>query len=105
MNSKAETVLAAAIRDALNSLAGVLVWREQCGQVRVRRGYMHLAPAGTPDIVGHVNGRFLALEVKRPKGKERPEQLVFIEKARRAGCIVGVVRSVDEAVRIVLEAA
>lgn len=104
--AKEETDLAARIRDAINGLTNATVWREQCGQVRVRRGYMRLAPAGTPDIVGYLpGGRMVALEVKRPKGKERPEQLEFLTRAQQLGCLVGVVRSVEEALKLVREAA
>lgn len=106
MSAEAETKLAADIRDAINSLTSAKVWREQSGQVRVRRGYMHLAPAGTPDIVGYLpGGRFIGIEVKRPKGKERPEQLAFLTRAQQLGCCVGVVRSVEEALKLVREAA
>lgn len=101
MTTKAETALAKAIRDALAAI-GVVVWREQSGSVRVRRGYMHLAPEGTPDIVGYLpGGRMLALEVKLPKGKERPAQTEWLARAAAAGCCVATVRSVDEAVRFV----
>lgn len=104
MTTKAETSLARAIREAL-SVLGVVAWREQSGQVRVRRGYMHLAPEGTPDIVGHMpDGRALYLEVKHGKGKERPAQTAFLARARAAGCVCGTVRSVAEAVALVQNA-
>lgn len=104
MTTKAETSLARAIREAL-SVLGVVAWREQSGQVRVRRGYMHLAPEGTPDVIGYMpDGRLLAIEVKCGKGKERPEQTEWLAKAKAAGCVVGTVRSVAEAVTLVQNA-
>lgn len=104
MTTKAETQLARAIREALSAM-GITAWREQAGQVRVRRGYMHLAPEGTPDIVGHMpDGRALYLEVKCGKGKERPAQTAFLAAARDAGCVCGTVRSVAEAVALVQNA-
>lgn len=45
--------------------AGIVAWRQQAGVVQVRRGWMHLAPAGTPDIVGFLpGGRFFGIEAK-----------------------------------------
>lgn len=103
---KPETDLASQIRDAINGLTLAKVWRENAGAVPTRGGYMHLAPAGTPDIVGYLpGGRFVALEVKRPKEKERPAQLEFLTRAQQLGCLVGVVRSVEEALKLVREAA
>lgn len=101
MSTKAETELTRAIIDMLTGL-GIVVWRQQCGSVRVKRGYMHLAPEGTPDICGHMpDGRALFLEVKMPKEKPTAEQEAFLSRAARAGCLVGVVRSVEDAVRVV----
>ena len=58
---------------------------------------------GVPDIVGCFNGRFFALEVKRPKGG----RLSVIQKhviglIAGAGGIVGVVRSVEDVQRLLL---
>ncbi len=101
MTSKAETELAKAIRDALTAL-GLVVWREQCGKVPVKRGYMHLAPEGTPDLVGYLpGGRLLGLEIKTARGKERPAQTEWLARAKAAGCCVATVRSVEEAVAFV----
>lgn len=79
---------------------GIIAFRVHSGQVRVRRGWMHLAPAGTPDIVAIVppHGRFLGLEVKTEDGTERPGQLDFAKGARRHGAAVVTVRSSREAI-------
>ncbi len=93
-----ETPLARAIRDALTAI-GVYCWRANAGGYSRR---MRGAPAGTPDIIGFlVGGKMLALEVKAPGGKERPAQTEWLAHARAAGCIVGVVRSPQEAVDLV----
>ena len=46
----------------------VKIWRANSGKVKVKGGYMSLAPAGTADIVGLIkpHGQFLAIEVKVP---------------------------------------
>lgn len=102
--SKPETALKRAILDALEVI-GVEAWSTASGKVRARRGYVHLAPAGTPDILGYVaDGRLLGIEVKVPgdsTSRERRElQQAWRDRAARAGCVVGVARSVADAVAI-----
>lgn len=58
---------------------------------------------GSADLVGHLSGRFLALEIKGPRGVVRPEQLQWLERIRRNGGVAAVVRSADEAVAVVRE--
>lgn len=97
-----ESAIQRAILETLTAL-GCTVWRNQAGKVRVRGGYMALSPEGTPDIVGYTrDGRFLAIEVKAPKGREREAQLLWRERAQKAGCIVGVARSVQDAIALLL---
>lgn len=55
-------------------------------------------PAGVPDLIGVVYGRFAALEVKRSRKHTSLIQRRTLMRLRRAGAIVGVVRSVDEAI-------
>lgn len=57
---------------------------------------------GSSDLVGIApGGRFLAVEVKTPKGRPTKEQLRFIEAVRNAGGIAGIARSVDEALDLI----
>lgn len=54
--------------------------------------------AGVPDLlVCAPGGRFLALEVKAPKGRVSPRQEVELGMARAAGATAAVVRSVADA--------
>lgn len=64
-----------------------------------------MTPAGTPDIVGVVQGRFFALETKVPDPSSQPSiiQLHVMSRLRRAGAIVGVPRSVADALDIVAQ--
>ena len=68
---------------------------------------------GTPDILGSYRGRALALEVKRPDPKDDPpyfyvnvetdKQHLELQAWQVAGALVGVVRSVNEAVQLVTD--
>lgn len=62
-----------------------------------------LMPVGLPDIIGVVHGRLFALETKVPDPKSQPSeiQLHVMSRIRRAGGIVGVPRSVADALDIV----
>ncbi len=88
-----------AILDALLA-AGAMAFRAQAGKVKVRGGWMHLCPPGTPDILVVVppHGLLLGLEVKTATGEERESQLAWANKARRRGALVETVRSPQEAV-------
>lgn len=68
------------------------------GKVRVRGGYVHGAPTGTPDYVGYCrHGIFLAVEIKRPRVGVRPEQGEEIAKILSLGGTAFVARSDTEA--------
>jgi hypothetical protein len=58
-------------------------------------------PTGTPDILGCVDGRFLAIEVKRP-GAAGPTaaQLGQLTRWQRAGALAGWVTSEDDLVQL-----
>jgi hypothetical protein len=52
--------------------------------------------AGAPDILGCLNGRALALEVKRPGAAVTQLQAVELRSWERAGAIAGRVESVQD---------
>jgi len=57
-------------------------------------------PKGISDIIGVWNGRFIAIEVKRPTGGiVSPEQNAFIMRIKQAGGIAFIARSVDDVIR------
>jgi len=107
--SNPETALKAAIIAAVNATGLAVVWNSPAGKVPARRGWVQLAPKGTPDIVGYMrDGRLVAIEVKLPKdgtaAARRETQQAWRDRAAASGCVVGVARSVAEAVRVVTEA-
>lgn len=58
---------------------------------------------GVPDIVGCLDGRFFALEVKRPKvGRLSEMQKHVIKQIEDAGGAVGVVYSVEDVRRLLM---
>jgi hypothetical protein len=101
-----EQKLTRAIIEAANGTRRVHVWRNQSGKARVRGGYMQLAPAGSPDVIGYTlaGGRFVGLEVKLPGEKPTPIQETWREQIAKAGGISATVWSVEDALAA-LEAA
>jgi len=57
---------------------------------------------GISDIIGiHPDdGRLIALEVKTAKGRPTPEQKDFIYHINRSGGIAGIVRSVEDVIKL-----
>ena len=61
-------------------------------------------PAGIPDILACINGKFVAVEVKRTKGGiVSALQKAQIEKIKENGGIAGVANSMDEFLEILKE--
>lgn len=98
--SSNETAISRRIRDALTA-AGFVVFRVHSGEKHIGRFHIVFAPRGTPDICGYDprDGKFIGLEVK-DLAKATDEQLAFLGAARRAGCKVGIVHSVKEAMEV-----
>jgi hypothetical protein len=104
---KAETALVAAVIDAINKSREAYVFRCNSGIVPVRRGYLHLAPAGTPDVIGWTlrGGRFVGIECKVPGAKTDPERAAKQAETREriiaAGGIAAQVTDVAQALAVV----
>lgn len=71
-----ETQLVRATIDAVNATGKAYVWRNQSGVIRIGKRAVHLAPEGSPDIIGYLfaGGRMVAIECKVPGGKTKPER-------------------------------
>lgn len=91
------------IRLGVNDIA--VTFRANVGMLYTEDGRVIATglPKGFPDLFGYRrrDGRILFLEVKTNKGRLRPEQKHFLSQAQKDGCIAGVVRSVDDARRII----
>jgi hypothetical protein len=57
----------------------------------------------TADMVGRQLAVYVAIEVKQPGGRARPEQQVFLDAVRSAGGLAGVARSEAEAAAILAD--
>lgn len=61
---------------------------------------INIGKAGTSDLKCCLRGRFIALEVKTATGRLTEKQARYLEQVRAAGGIGEVVRSVDEALKV-----
>jgi hypothetical protein len=101
---KKESLIQDEIRLALGSLKGVVFERNNCGVAKHFDEKTHAVQmvryglgVGSADLVGVVDGRFVALEVKRPGESPTKEQILWANKMRCNGAFVAVVTSADEA--------
>ena len=58
---------------------------------------------GVPDLLVGYQGRFYAMEVKRPGGVLSAVQVKVIEEIRASGSVAGRVESIEEAERLLEE--
>lgn len=76
--------------------------RMNVGKANLKGKMVTFAFKGCSDIIGQmIDGRFLAIEVKQPKGIVTDEQEKFINQVNELGGVAGVARSVDDAKNIV----
>ena len=81
---------------------GTVIERTPQRLVLARPYAIRLAAPGVSDLIGWTEGgRFVAIEVKAPRGRLTDEQAAFIELVRRSGGLAGVARSVDDARAII----
>ena len=59
--------------------------------------------AGVADLICVIQSRFCAFECKRPGKKATPIQLLWMERYRQAGAIVGVVDSIESVDKLLLD--
>lgn len=99
-----ETTIQNEIRVALSE-AGCVVHRCNTGTFYTRDGRaVKIGEVGHSDLYGHnPRGKAFYLEVKTPVGRARKEQVDFIEAMLRSGAIAGFARSVEDALKIVME--
>jgi penicillin-binding protein-related factor A (putative recombinase) len=90
----------------------ILAWRINVGAVTAKAHgfnasdrFIRFSPKGMSDIIGVMEGRFLAIEVKAIGGKPPTVwQRAFMEQVRKHGGIAFVATSVAEVERELLEA-
>ena len=77
------------ILEYLNYMGGMF-WRSHTGK------NLPCVP-GVPDIIGVKNGKFVAVEVKRPGQKPTVQQVAFMARLKACGARVFIATSVAEA--------
>ena len=81
---------------------GTVIERTQHRLVLARPSAIRLAAPGVSDLIGWTEGgRFVAVEVKGPRGRVTAEQAAFLDLVRRSGGLAGVARSVEDARAII----
>jgi hypothetical protein len=101
-----ESQLQDAIRLALGRSRELVVWRNNCGHAVMaggRRVTFGVGGPGGADLIGMLDGRFLAIEVKSPTGRQSPEQERFEGLVKSKGGIYLMPRSVEEALSLIAE--
>lgn len=91
-----------AIRLALSE-HGFCVFRVNTGKVKLADGrwFDTGVPKGFSDLIAIKDGKIYFLEVKTNTGRVRPEQEHFLKEMReRYGCKAGIVRSVEDAIKL-----
>jgi len=93
-----ESQLQDAIRLVLNH-PDLVLYRNNCG-IAEMRGHKVRFGVGSPggaDLIGCFRGRFLAVEIKTPTGRQSPEQRAFQQLIESKGGIYVILRSVEDA--------
>jgi hypothetical protein len=82
-------------------IRGVFAWRNNTGAVKVEAQhgarFVRFGKKGSSDILGVLDdGRFMAIEVKGPKGKATFEQRDFLAEIAKRGGVAFVARSIED---------
>jgi hypothetical protein len=82
----------------LTHIPGLVLWRNSTGVADTASGSKQRFGLckGSSDLIGILDGRFVAIEIKSETGKLRPEQVLFLDLVRKFGGFACVVRSVEE---------
>jgi hypothetical protein len=101
-----ESQLQDAIRLALGRDRGVLIFRNNIGHAVMRHGARVTFGVGGPggaDLIGILDGRPLAIEVKSQSGRQSTDQLRFQALWESRGGIYLMPRSVEDALAMIAE--
>lgn len=77
-----------------------IVIRQNTGNFLTADGrHVKCGMTGLSDLLFIGDGYVAFIEVKKPKGRVRPEQVKFIEAMRKLGHKAGIARSVEDAIQ------
>ena len=90
------------ILQAIGARDDLRVWRNQTGALRDERGRLvRFGLPGSADILGILKGgRFLAIEVKSPTGRQSEQQHNFERMVRNMGGLYILARSVSDVLEV-----
>lgn len=94
-----ESLLQDQIRLALGNVPGLVLFRNNIGTAEMR-GYRVKFGVGGPggaDLIGLWNGKFVAVEIKTPTGRQSPDQKRFQALVESKGGEYVILRSVEDA--------
>lgn len=94
-----ESLLQDRIRLVLGRVPGLVLWRNNCGYDGERRVRYGVGSPGGADLIGIFNGRFVAVEIKTPAGRQSQDQRIFQQLVEAKGGEYVILRSVREAER------
>jgi len=92
-----ESLLQDKIRLELGRVPGLVLWRNNCGYDGERRVRYGVGSPGGADLIGLYNGRFVAVEIKTPTGRQSPDQKTFQSLVEAKGGEYVILRSVEDA--------
>lgn len=84
-----------------NSILKLLNSQSDCWAVKIHGGPYQRA--GLPDIIGHICGRFVGIEVKVPGKSPTPIQNVIIKEITSTGAVATWVTNIDDVEKLVAE--
>jgi len=105
--SAPHTVLVSEIRLALGHEPDLLLWPVQPGGVHDVTGRpMRTGPVGMSDLIGILapHGTWICLEAKTGRAKQTRNQVLWMDLIRSHGGVYAVVRSVDDAKKVIEQA-
>lgn len=88
-----------AILDYLIRIKHIYCWRNNSGAMVKDDHFVRFGKVGSADILGVLpDGKFLAIEVKRPGGKTTPAQDDFLALVRKNGGVAIVAHGVEDVI-------
>lgn len=103
---KSEKEIENEILDFANRISGCFVWKVNTVGVYDPVKKIYRSPkskhilSGVSDIVGVLDGKFIAIEVKKKTGKVSEEQRLFIDNIINNGGHADVARSLADAIKL-----
>ena len=96
-SNESESSIQYKIRKRLGQMDDLVIWRNESGVAQHGKRYVRYGLCkGSSDVIGILkpHGRFIAIEIKKPGGRIRPEQVLFVELINSMGGYAEIVDSV-----------